>query len=69
MTTVEAQKAMFYAGSKRLTEGVSVMLESGITKEELRNNIERNPSLWSKYLPMIDLLPSSELGLIDNGSP
>lgn len=66
MTTVEAQKAMFYAGSKRLTDGVSTLLESGITKEELRKNIKRNPSLWGKYLPMIDLLPSSKLGLIDD---
>lgn len=68
MTAIEAQKAMFYAGSKRLTDGVSTLLESGITKEELRKNIERNPSLWGKYLPMLELLPSSELGLIDDGS-
>lgn len=62
MTTIEAQKAMFYKSSRytsELTELIGEMVDSGLTKEELAKNIERRPELWGKWEYLMDSLPSA----------
>lgn len=62
MTTAAQQIHTFYAASRNYAEGCLTFMDlvrEGVTREELARNIERRPSLWSRYEGFLDLLPST----------
>lgn len=60
-TRLPTQTQMFYAEQRKIAETNSTFLElvrDGMTREELKRNIERRPSLWSRFEGFLDKLPS-----------
>jgi len=57
------QEQMFYRAHRQVSETNETFLElvaDGLTREELQRNIERRPSLWSRYSNWLEKLPSSQ---------
>ena len=55
------QAAMYYRAERNAAEVNETFLElvkDGMTREELARNIERRPSLWSRFSGWLDQLPS-----------
>lgn len=55
------QVQMYYAAERRAAEVNATFLDlvkEGLTREELARNIERRPSLWSRYQHWLPHLPS-----------
>jgi len=56
------QEQMFYQEQRKLADSNTTFLDlvnDGMTREELARNIERRPSLWSRFSTWLDVLPSS----------
>jgi hypothetical protein len=52
---------MFYQEHRKIADANLTFLElvaDGMTREELQRNIERRPSLWSRYEHWLPKLPS-----------
>lgn len=58
------QAQMFYAATRAASERDTTFLElvnhptNPMTREDLQRNIERRPSLWSRYSGFLNKLPS-----------
>lgn len=55
------QEHMFYRAQRQIADANLLFLElveDGLTREELQTNINRRPSLWSRYVNWLDKLPS-----------
>jgi len=57
------QVQMFYQAQRRIAEINEQFMEfvrGGMTREELARNIERRPSLWSRFSGFLTTLPSGD---------
>ena len=64
MTTVHAQKSMFYNAERRTGENDELFMgfiRDGLTRQELAVNIERRASHWASYASYFRSLPSSPM--------
>ncbi len=56
-----SQKDMFYRASRevaQVNEEFLWLVEHGLTREDLQQNLERRPSLWERFASWLDHLPS-----------
>ncbi len=54
------QKQMFYKAQRAfadLNETFLLIVEGGLTKQELQHNIGKNPTVWSRFSNWLDKLP------------
>jgi hypothetical protein len=64
MTATRTQADMYYNAVRNLCERDETFMElicGGLTRQELAVNIERRPSLWSRYARYFRTLPSSPM--------
>ena len=57
------QEQMFYQEQRKIADVDATFLElfdDGLTREELARNIERRPSLWSRFSNWLEVLPCSD---------
>ena len=55
------QKQMYYKAhtqSAELNKTFLSIVEQGLTKEELQQNIDKDPNLWNRYRDWLDKLPN-----------
>ena len=59
---MKTQKQIYYEESKKIADTNKLFLSlvaDGLTRPELKNNIEKRPELWGKYHNWLDNLPES----------
>lgn len=64
-----SQVQMFYQAQAQSAEQDKLFLlfvQEGLTREQLKNNIEKRPALWGKYESWLDKLPEKKYVLTDN---
>lgn len=54
------QEQMFYQAGRdvaAVNDDFMFLVQNGLTREDLARNIERRPSLWSRFSGFLDTLP------------